>query len=249
MTQSPLLAAKGLTKNFGAVVACAGVDLDLASGEIHALIGPNGAGKTTLVGQLAGEVRPDRGQVLLDGTDITGLDPVARARAGIARSYQVSTLFDEFTAAQNVEVAIQGRQGRGGLLRNTHKDRPLRDEALNYLGSVGAQEIGQTRVADLAHGQKRQVEIAMVLAMRPRIVLLDEPMAGLGRAETRAMVPLIADLGQRHGVLLIEHDMDVVFELANRVSVLVAGKIVASGAPDAVRADSEVRRVYLNEPG
>ena len=247
MSSPALLAASGLTKSFGAVAACVGVDIDLVPGSIHALIGPNGAGKTTLVSQLAGELRPDSGQVLLDGTDITALDPVGRARAGIARSYQVSTLFDEFTAAENVEMAVQGHQGRAGLLTNARRDRSLHCEAREYLYAVGADAFAQTPAADLAHGQKRQVEIAMVLAMRPRVVLLDEPMAGLGRAETQAMVPLIAELGQSHGVLLVEHDMDVVFELASRVTVLVSGKVVVSGAPGVVRADREVRRVYLNE--
>ncbi|MFV2091961.1 MAG: ABC transporter ATP-binding protein [Hyphomicrobiales bacterium] len=248
MSARALLAATGLTKSFGAVVACAGVDIALMPNQIHALIGPNGAGKTTLVSQLAGELRPDAGTVVLDGVDITHLDPVARARAGIARSYQVSTLFDDFSAAENVAMAIQGRQGRAGLLTNARRDQSLHSEACGYLAQVGARDFANTGAATLAHGQKRQVELAMVLAMRPRVVLLDEPMAGLGRAETRAMVPLIAELGKTHGVLLVEHDMDVVFEVAGQVTVLVAGQVVASGPPAQVRADAQVRRVYLNEP-
>lgn len=241
------LEARGLVKSFGALTATQDVDLRLETGRIQALIGPNGAGKTTLIGQLAGDIRPDRGRIYIDGRDVTALDPARRARAGLARSWQVSSLFSSFSAEENVQAAIIGRQGRLSPLKDARRDRDLAAEALGFLDAVGAADLATRPVAALAHGQRRQVELAMVLALQPRVVLLDEPMAGLGAAETRALTPVVAGLRAGRAVLLVEHDMSVVFELADTISVLVGGRIIASGPPDRIRSNAEVRTAYLSE--
>lgn len=241
-----LLEARGLAKSYGALRANEDINIELARDEIHAVIGPNGAGKSTLVGQLAGDITPDRGSVILDGVDVSAMGPDLRARAGLARSYQVSSLFDSFTAAENVEIAISGRDRNLSAFEDARKDQRLAHEAREHLTSIGALEIADAPVAALAHGQRRQVELAMVLALTPKVVLLDEPMAGLGLSETAALLPVITELKHGRAVLLVEHDMSVVFELADRISVLVSGRVIVTGSPEDVRANEDVRAAYLS---
>lgn len=243
---TPALEARGLSKAFGAINATRAVTLALETDAIHAVIGPNGAGKTTLVAQLAGALRPDSGAILLDGEDITALDAPIRARAGIARSYQISSLFDGFTVSQHVELAMRGPRGATPMLID-RDGAAIRDAVRQHLARSGLEHLADTRASALAHGQRRQVELAMVTAADPRVVLLDEPMAGLGAGETREITPRIAELARGRAVLLVEHDMDVVFELASTVTVMVQGAVLASGSPEAVRADPAVRSAYLVE--
>lgn len=235
-------------KRFGAVVVAEAVDLTVLPGEIHALIGPNGAGKTSLIGQVAGEIVPDRGSILLNGEDVTRWPPPRRARAGLVRSFQVTSLFDEMTALENVILAVQPTGGHGfGLLRPALRRHGLRRAAEAVLGEVGLLERADQDVSGFAHGEKRQLEIALALAGRPRLMLLDEPLAGQAAAEGAATVVLLERLRGRHGVLLVEHDMDAVFRLADRISVMVEGRIVATGPPAAIRDDPAVRSAYLGD--
>jgi branched-chain amino acid transport system ATP-binding protein len=248
MSDGALLRAKGLYKSFGALQATVNVDLDLHHGEIHALIGPNGAGKTTVLAQLSGQLAPDKGTILYDGQDITSTSMPRRARSGIARSFQITAIFESFTVRRNVALAVQAcRKHHFSFLRDTRRDRRLIEPAMAFLERVGLADQADAVAASLSHGQKRQLEIAMALAIRPRVFLLDEPMAGMGPSESAAMTGLIRELREDHAILLVEHDMDVVFALADRITVLVYGAIIASGAPEAIRADPEVQRAYLNE--
>lgn len=243
-----LLEALALEKSFGAIHATAGVTLDVRQGEIHAVIGPNGAGKTTLVAQLAGELAPDRGAVRLLGEDVTALPVHARARRGLARSFQVSSTFLDMTLLENVAIAVQARAGQGPRLWRKAAGEPSLDgPAAAVLAEVGLQAQAQRLAREVSHGERRALELAMALATQPCVLLLDEPMAGVGQEEGRAMVGLLDRLRESYGMLLIEHDMDAVFSLADRITVLVAGRVVASGTPDAIRADPEVRRAYLGE--
>jgi branched-chain amino acid transport system ATP-binding protein len=246
----PLLATEGLSKAFGAVVACDQVSLTLEAGEVHAVIGPNGAGKTTLLGQLAGELRPDAGRIRFAGRDITRLPAHARAARGLARSFQVTSLFPRFSALDNVALAVQAQAGHSfRFWRPVAREAALAEAARAVLARVGLAGRAAVRVAALAHGEQRQLEIAMALAARPRLLLLDEPTAGMGREDSARMIELLAGLKAEAdlAILLIEHDMDAVFALADRITVLVYGRIIASGTPDRIRADPEVRRAYLGE--
>jgi len=250
MADGPVLAADGLVKRFGGVVACDGVALDLAAGELHALIGPNGAGKSTLIGLLTGEQRPDAGRVRLDGVDVSGLPVAARARRGLARSFQITSLFPSFGAAQNVALALQAREPHAfRFLADADRDPALAEAAYRVLERVGLAHRAEAPVTTLAHGEKRQLEVAMALAAEPRVLLLDEPMAGTGPEEAALLRDLLATLKGSVAILLIEHDMDAVFALADRISVLVAGRVIASGPPAAIRADRDVRAAYLGEDG
>ncbi len=235
---------RGLCKRFGALAVTREVNLDVPSPGLHALIGPNGAGKTSLIHQLMGTLAPDAGQVLLDGQDITRLTPHRRARLGLARTFQISQLVPSFSAAENVALAAQARAphplrpwGRAGWAGSVGE----------CLGAVGLLDRAEVRAQDLSHGERRALEIASALALEPRCILLDEPLAGMGHEEARGIIALLARLKGRFGLLLVEHDMDAVFALADQVSVLVSGAIVASGAPDAVRADPAVRAAYLGD--
>jgi ABC-type branched-subunit amino acid transport system ATPase component len=225
-----------LSKRFGGVVASAGVDLQVLEGEVHALIGPNGAGKTTLVAQLAGQLRPDSGRIVFAGVDITRLSPHERARRGLARSFQITRLFRSFDVAGNIALAVQA----AGALDTNGRVRAVLDE-------IGLTVKAEARIDVLSHGEQRALEVGLAIASRPRLVLLDEPMAGMGHDESRRMEALIESLRKRTTVLLIEHDVDAVFRLADRVSVLVSGQVIASGAPAAVRADAGVIEAYLGE--
>jgi branched-chain amino acid transport system ATP-binding protein len=243
-----LLQVEGLTKRFGGVVAADGISLALAAGELHAIIGPNGAGKSTLIGQLAGEVAPDSGRICFDGQEITKFPAHRRSQLGLARSFQVTTLFPDFTALDNVVLSVQAHSGHSfRFWRDARSEIELREPAQAALFRVGLAERAATRVADLSHGERRQLEIAMALAGRPRMLLLDEPMAGMGSEESSRLIELLRSLKGTLTVMLIEHDIDAVFALADRISVLVYGHIIATGDPAAIRSDPAVREAYLGE--
>jgi branched-chain amino acid transport system ATP-binding protein len=243
-----ILEARGLHKAFGALAATDGVDLDLREGETHAIIGPNGAGKTTLIGQLAGNLRPDAGSIHFAGADVTRLSAPQRARRGFARSFQITSIYRDFTALDNVALAVQAHAGHSfRFWRPAREERALRDPARAVLEEVGLAARADVLAANLAHGEQRQLEVAMALATRPRLLLLDEPVAGMGMEETQHMVQFLAGLKGKRSIILVEHDMDAVFTLADRISVLVYGRIIASGAPEEVRNNAEVRRAYLGE--
>ena len=237
----PLLDVQQLSKRFGGVVASAGVDLRVHAGEVHALIGPNGAGKTTLVAQLAGQLAPDRGRIVFAGEDITRLSPHQRARRGLARSFQITRLFRSFDVRENVELALQAAGGA----RMTAGDTARRADEV--LAEIGLADRATASIDALSHGEQRALEVGLAVASRPRLLLLDEPMAGMGHDESKRMEALIRRLRVHATVLLIEHDVDAVFRLADRVSVLVSGQIIASGAPEAVRRDAGVIEAYLGE--
>ncbi|MGE4339162.1 MAG: ABC transporter ATP-binding protein [Pigmentiphaga sp.] len=248
MTDSIKLDLRGLRKSFGAVHATRNVNLQVREGEIHALIGPNGAGKTTLLSQISGEITPDAGQILLDGHDITRMPAQRRAAAGLARSFQISQLYLDFTAEDNVAMAIQARShGSFNLWHNAWRDQRLREPAYAELVRVGLGERANVRVSDLAHGEKRQLELAMALALRSPVLLLDEPMAGMGQEESQRMTQLLTKLKGQYAILLVEHDMDAVFALADRITVLVYGETIFTGTPDEVRQNAEVRAAYLGD--
>jgi branched-chain amino acid transport system ATP-binding protein len=243
-----LLTVDGLTKRFGGVLASDGISLDVARGELHAIIGPNGAGKTTLIGQLTGELTPDTGRVHFDGQDITALPVYTRSALGLARSFQITSLFLDFTALDNVALAVQAHAGHSfHFWRNARTEPELREPARAALARAGLAHRADEIVANMSHGEHRQIELAMALATKPRMLLLDEPMAGLGPEESARMVQTLRELKQELTILLIEHDMEAVFALADRISVLVYGRVIASGAPDAIRANAEVRQAYLGE--
>jgi branched-chain amino acid transport system ATP-binding protein len=244
----PLLEVRGLSKSFGALRATDQVLLDVLEGETHAIIGPNGAGKTTLISQLAGNLRPDAGHIRFAGEDITALDAAARSHRGFARSFQITSVYRDFTALDNVALAVQAHAGHSfRFWRPAHADLALRDPARAALEQVGLGARADVPAANLAHGEQRQLEIAMALATRPRLLLLDEPVAGMGADESQRMVRFLGGLKGRETMILVEHDMDAVFTLADRISVLVYGRIIATGTPAEIRANPEVRVAYLGE--
>jgi branched-chain amino acid transport system ATP-binding protein len=245
---APVLETRMLVKRFGGLVATDGVSLALAPGEIHALIGPNGAGKTTLIGQLTGELFPDAGSVWLEGRDVTRLPVAGRARLGLGRSYQITQYCPEFTALENVAMAALARAGNAfGAWRPLTSQRVVIDRAIEALDTVGLAGQADVPAGSLAHGEHRQLELAMALALQPRVLLLDEPLAGMSGAESDTMVAMLGQLRGRYPVLLVEHDMKAVFALADRISVLVYGRVVASGLPGEIRANPEVRAAYLGD--
>jgi branched-chain amino acid transport system ATP-binding protein len=243
-----LLEVRGLRKSFGALRASDGIDLDVEEGETHAIIGPNGAGKTTLISQLAGELPPDRGEVRLAGEDITRLSAAERARKGLARSFQITSIYADFNALENVMLAVQAHAGASfRFWRPAREEDALRAPARRILEEVGLGARADAPAASLAHGEQRALELAMALAAHPRLVLLDEPVAGMGAEETQRMIAFLAALKGSRTLILVEHDMDAVFSLADRISVLVYGRIIATGSPQEIRANPEVRRAYLGE--
>jgi branched-chain amino acid transport system ATP-binding protein len=249
MTQ-PLLQVQNLCKRFGALEASRDLSFDVAAGELHALIGPNGAGKTTLVNQLAGELRPDSGTIRYQGKDVTRLPVYRRAQIGIARSFQVTSVFERLTLAQNMALAIQAHQGHSfRFWRPAARDLSLVVPALAALEQVGLAERANEPAAALSHGEKKQLEVGMVLAARPRLLLLDEPMAGMGPGGTLKLSQLIRQLKGELTILLVEHDMDVVFALADRITVLDYGQAIITGTPDQVRASPAVQQAYLGGEG
>ena len=243
-----LLRVAGLVKRFGGLTATDGVDLSVEPGELHAVIGPNGAGKTTLINQLSGELAPDAGTIAFEGRDITLLPVHQRALAGFSRSYQITSVFPEFTALQNVMLAAQAHAGHSfSFWRPVAGETALIGTAWAALEQVGLGHRANVQVGALAHGEHRQLEIAMTLATRPKLLLLDEPMAGMGQHESEAMIALLSGLKGRYGIILVEHDMDAVFALADRISVLVYGRVIACDAPAAIRGNPEVREAYLGD--
>jgi len=243
-----LLSVRGLRKRFGGLVATDGLDLDVGDGETLAVIGPNGAGKTTLIAQLSGDLAPDTGAIRFAGQDVTALGAPARSHRGLARSFQITSIFREFTALDNVALAVQAHAGHSfRFWRPARAERALREPAREMLARVGLAERAEVMAGALAHGEQRQLEIAMALATRPRLLLLDEPVAGMGIDESQRMVQLLRTLRGTHTMVLVEHDMDVVFALADRICVMVYGRVIATGAPEVIRANPEVRRAYLGE--
>jgi branched-chain amino acid transport system ATP-binding protein len=242
------LRIEGLMKRFGGVVASDAIDLAIDAGELHAIIGPNGAGKTTLIGQLTGELSPNAGRIYFEDVDITALPVHRRSAMGLARSFQVTSLFLDFTALDNVALAVQAHAGHSfRFWRNARSETGLRQPARAALERVGLADRADVICANLSHGEHRQLEIAMALATEPRMLLLDEPMAGMGPEESARMVEILRGLKRNLTILLIEHDMEAVFALADRISVLVYGRVIATGAPDDIRANPEVRSAYLGE--
>jgi branched-chain amino acid transport system ATP-binding protein len=243
-----LLEVRGLTKSFGGLVATDHVDFEVAAGETLAIIGPNGAGKTTLIAQLAGELRSDAGRTRFAAEDITFLPAPARSQRGLARSFQITSIFRDFTTLDNVALAVQAHAGHSFRFWRAARAEPaLRRAAREALEIVGLAPRADVVAAALAHGEQRQLEIAMALATRPRLLLLDEPVAGMGLEESQRMIRLLATLRGTVTLVLVEHDMDAVFALADRICVLVYGRILASGPPAAIRADAAVRQAYLGE--
>jgi len=243
-----LLQVRGLSKSFGALRATDAIDFDVREGETHAMIGPNGAGKTTFIAQLSGDLQPDSGRVRFAGEDVTQLSAPARSHKGLARSFQITSIYREFTALDNVALAVQAHTGHSfRFWRPARAEAALREPARAVLEQVGLGARAGVFAANLAHGEQRQLEVAMALATRPRLLLLDEPVAGMGAEETQQMISFLAGLKGRKTMLLVEHDMDVVFSLADRISVLVYGRIIATGAPEEIRANPEVRAAYLGE--
>jgi branched-chain amino acid transport system ATP-binding protein len=237
-----------LYKHFGGVVAVDRVDLTVAAGEVHALIGPNGAGKTTLIAQVSGSLAADAGEIRFLGEDLTRKPQHFRVKAGLARSYQITSIFRRFSVLDNLALAVQARSGSSlSFWRPVAEEKALFDEAASIAGEVGLAARISSVAGNLAHGEQRALEVGLALATRPKLVLLDEPMAGMGPEESQRMIELIQRVRAQVTVLLVEHDMDAVFRLADRISVLVNGRVIASGAPHAIRADAEVRRAYLGD--
>lgn len=245
----PVLILDGVRKSFGALKVTDGVSLDLRPGEVHALIGPNGAGKSTLIHQIAGSLRPDAGEIRFLGHDVGPLSVAKRARLGLARSFQVSSLLLDFSALRNVMLALQARQGSSfHFWRPVMRDKALTERAMAMLERVGLARRASVAAGALSHGERRRLEIAVALGLEPKAFLLDEPMAGMGPEGSKELTRFLDGLRQEAPILLIEHDMDAVFALADRISVLFYGRIIASGNPAEIRADAEVRKAYLGEP-
>jgi len=243
-----LLQIEGLSKRFQGIVASDGVSLEVCQGELHALIGPNGAGKTTLISQLTGEVTPDSGSIRFADRDITALPTYRRSALGLARTFQITSLFLDFTALDNVALAVQAHAGHSfRFWRDARRDPALRKPARAALERVGLAPRADTIASELSHGEHRQLEIAMALVVEPRVLLLDEPLAGMGAEESGRMIKTLLELKGLVTILLVEHDMEAVFALADRITVLVNGRVIASGPPQAIRSNAEVRSSYLGD--
>ena len=243
-----LLRIRGLNKHFGGIVATENINLEVERGKVHAIIGPNGAGKTTLLAQLSGQIRSDSGDIEFDGHDITHLSMARRARAGLARSFQITSVVMPMTLLQNVMLAVQGRSGHSfRFWAPVADDDRMKAEAMASLATVGLDDRADRVVANVSHGEQRQLEVAMALAMKPRMLLLDEPMAGMGKEEGARMVEILDRLKGDVTILLVEHDMDAVFSLADRLSVLVNGHIIATDTVENIRNNLEVQKAYLGD--
>ena len=243
-----LLQVDNLAKRFGGIVATDDLSLSIVPGELHAIIGPNGAGKTTLISQLAGQLMPDSGRIVFGGADVTRLPMHKRSLLGFARSFQITSLFLDFTVLDNVALAVQAHAGHSfHFWRDARRVPELRTPARAVLERVGLAAQADKPAAALSHGEHRLLELAMALAGKPRMLLLDEPMAGLGPEESARMVGMLRALKRDYTILLVEHDMEAVFALADRITVLVYGRVIASGSPDAIRANEQVREAYLGE--
>ena len=248
MSDNPVLTIKSLNKSYGALKVTDDVSCDLYPGEIHTLIGPNGAGKSTLIGQIAGWIKPDSGSVYLGDTDISKMSVSKRSRLGLGRSFQVSSLAMELSARRNVMLAVQARQGSSfRFWKAVESDQSLIDEADKILKQLHIDEFQDIITAELSHGKRRELEVACAMALQPKVLLLDEPMAGLDPASTEALVSFLLQLKLQIPILLIEHDMDAVFKLSDRISVLVYGKIIFSGSPEEIQNSDAVKQAYLGE--
>jgi branched-chain amino acid transport system ATP-binding protein len=244
----PVLRIEGLAKNFGGLRVTDNVTLDVRPGELHAVIGPNGAGKTTLINQLSGLLAPDAGRIVFDGEDVTALPPHLRAQRGLARSFQITSILPRFSALENVALAVQARSGTSfSFFRSAANEEALNAPAHAALAQVGLAERANAAAGELSHGEKRALELAIALAMEPKLLLLDEPMAGTGHDESERLVAALRALKGRFPMVLVEHDMHAVFALADRISVLIYGRILASGTPAEVRADPQVVAAYLGD--
>jgi len=244
----PLLRVEGLVHRFDGIIATDHVSLEVARGELHAIIGPNGAGKTTLISQLTGHLAPHAGIIYFAGRDITHLAAWRRSALGLARSFQITSLLQDFTVADNVALAAQAHDGHSfHFFADARKEAPLRKAAHAALERVGLAGRADVLVSRLSHGEQRELELAVALATRPQLLLLDEPMAGLGVTESARMVKLLGELRREVTIVLVEHDMQAVFALADRISVLVYGRVIASGAPADIRYNEEVKRAYLGD--
>ena len=244
----PLLRVENLVRRFGGIVATDNLSLDVERGELHAIIGPNGAGKTTLISQLIGQLRPSAGTIRFAGQDITHLPAWRRSQRGLARSFQITSLLPDFTAADNVALAAQARDGHSfHFWGNARREKHLRDAARSALARVGLEQRADVVVSKLSHGEQRELELAVALATKPQLLLLDEPMAGLGATESARMVKLLAELRREVTIVLVEHAMEAVFALADRITVLVYGRVIASDVPAAIRGNEEVKRAYLGD--
>ncbi|HYS83392.1 MAG TPA: ABC transporter ATP-binding protein [Bradyrhizobium sp.] len=244
----PLLRVEKLVRRFGGVIATDHVSLDVGQGELHAIIGPNGAGKTTLISQLTGQLSPNSGTIHFAGEDITRLPAFRRSALGLARSFQITSLLPDFTASDNVALAAQAHDGHSFYFwGNARKESALRNAALAALKRVGLEHRADVVVSRLSHGEQRELELAVALATKPQLLLLDEPMAGLGTTESARMVKLLQELRREVTIVLVEHDMDAVFALADRITVLVYGRVIASDVPAAIRQNEEVKRAYLGD--
>jgi len=244
----PLLRVENLVRRFGGIVATDNLSLDVAKGELHAIIGPNGAGKTTLISQLTGQLSPSAGTIHFAGRDVTNLPAWRRSSLGLARSFQITSLLPDFTALDNVAMAAQAHDGHSFYFwGNARKEKHLREAALSALARVGLERRADVVVSRLSHGEQRELELAVALATRPQLLLLDEPMAGLGSTESARMVKLLQELRREVTIVLVEHDMDAVFALADRISVLVYGRVIASGTSAEIRGNDEVKRAYLGD--
>jgi branched-chain amino acid transport system ATP-binding protein len=244
----PLLRVENLVRRFGGIVATDNLSLDVAKGELHAIIGPNGAGKTTLISQLTGQLAPSAGTIRFAGRDVTHLPAWRRSTLGLARSFQITSLLPDFTAADNVALAAQAHDGHSFYFwGNARREKHLRDAALSALARVGLERRADVVVSKLSHGEQRELELAVALATKPQLLLLDEPMAGLGSTESARMVKLLQELRREVTIVLVEHDMDAVFALADRITVLVYGRVIASDLPAAIRSNEEVKRAYLGD--
>jgi len=244
----PVLRLQALRKNFGGLVVTDDVTLDVEAAELHAVIGPNGAGKTTLINQICGLLAPDDGRILLAGIDVTRMPPHHRATRGLARSFQITSILPGFSVLENVALAVQARSGSSfRFIGRAADETALNAQALATLTETGLADRAEVPAGRLSHGEKRALELAIVLAMRPRLLLLDEPMAGTGREETNRLIALLRGLKGRFGIILVEHDMTAVFALADRISVMINGRVIATGTPDEVRADPQVTAAYLGD--
>ena len=244
----PLLRVENLVRRFGGILATDNLSLDVPRGELHAIIGPNGAGKTTLISQLTGQLMSNSGSIHFAGQDITDLPAFRRSRLGLARSFQITSLLPDFTALDNVALAAQAHDGHSfRFWGDARKESRLRDAAHAALQRVGLDHRADVVVSELSHGEQRELELAVALATRPQLLLLDEPMAGLGTTESARMVKLLRELRKEVTIVLVEHDMEAVFALADRITVLVYGRVIASGVPAAIRANEEVKRAYLGD--
>jgi branched-chain amino acid transport system ATP-binding protein len=243
-----MLKLEGLSKRFGGVVATEGVSLEVAGGEVHALIGPNGAGKTTLIAQIAGSQPSDSGEIHFLGRNLTMARQHQRVKAGLARSYQITSIFGRLSVLDNLSLAVQARSGSSfSFWRPVAREKQLYEEALSIAEEIGLRDKAHSVASTLAHGEQRALEVGLALATRPALVLLDEPMAGMGPEDSRRMIELVERIRSRITVLLVEHDMDAVFRLADRISVMVNGRLIASGTPAMIKADPEVRGAYLGD--